>query len=371
MSDKIRVSVVGTSEYAEFMHLSTLQNHPQVELTAICARNRERAEAMATKYQIPKVFTDYLEMIAQGNQDAIIVAAPDDLHYDITMQALDAGLHVLCEKPLASNAEQAREMFEKAERVGVKHMVTFTYRWMPFFRYVSDLVNQGYLGRCYHCEFRYLARYGRNEKYSWRFDRQRANGALADMGSHMIDLAHWLVGDICRVSAQLGFFIHRVGPDGEQIDPANDSASLLVEFANGAQGMIHLSAVAYTADRGMQQQVYLYGEAGSLEIDVPYYGDQAGAFLRGARSTDEQFQPLDIPAEYWGEVNPTELLAVFTQQLAGPRAFIDAILKNYPATPSFYDGYKVQQVIEAALDAHQSGNWVTIDPSYDMYSKTK
>jgi predicted dehydrogenase len=96
---------------------------------AICGRNRERAEEMAHKYAIPTVFTDYHELIDKGHVQALVVATPDDLHYPITMAALDAGLHVLCEKPMALTVKQAREMTEKAEKVGVKHMVLFTNRW--------------------------------------------------------------------------------------------------------------------------------------------------------------------------------------------------------------------------------------------------
>jgi len=364
MSPKVHVGVVGTSWYAEFMHFLTLRSHPQAELVAICGRNRERAEEMAAKYNIPKVFTDYKDMIQQSDLDAIIVAAPDDLHYEITMQALGAGLHVLCEKPLALTVQQAREMYEEAEKIKVKHMVMFTYRWLPFFRYVYGLINQGYIGRCYHCEFRYLMGHGRDKEYQWRFDQKRANGALADMGSHMIDMARWLVGDISRVSAQLGVFVDRPGIDGGQIDPSNDCAFMLVEFANGAHGMIHASAVAHIAERYMQQQVTLYGEAGSLEIDIPYGGADAGAIIRVARNQDKQFQTLEVPESYWGEVSRSEPFDVFTKQSAGTRFFIDAILANSSVTPTFYDGYKAQQVIEAAMESYRSGNGVTIkDPA--------
>src|SRR5262245_3793179 len=101
VTDTIRVGVVGTSWYADLMHLPNLASHPRAELSAICGRDRNRAQEMATKYAIPHVFTDYRDMIAQGGLQALVVAIPDDLHYLVTMDALDAGLHVLCEKPLA------------------------------------------------------------------------------------------------------------------------------------------------------------------------------------------------------------------------------------------------------------------------------
>lgn len=360
MSRRVRVGVVGTSIAAEYLHLRSLSHHPHAEVTAICARNPERTRAMAEKHSIPQIYAEYAEMIRKGGLDAIVVAAPDDLHYAITMQALDAGLHVLCEKPLALTAQQAQEMYEKAENAKVKHMVMFTYRWMPFFRYARDLIDQGYVGSCYGCEFHYLMGHGRSGRYGWRFDRQRANGTLADMGSHMIDLARWLVGDIVRVGVQLGVCVDRVGPDGEPMNSANDSAFLLVGFAHGGHGMIHASSVAHVADRHMQQQVHLYGQAGSLEIDVLYGGAEAGAVIRGARNEDKRFDILDVPAEYWGDVDPSDPIEVFSKHSAGPRAFVDAIVGDLQPTPSFYDGFRVQQVIESAIEAGTSGRSTTL-----------
>lgn len=193
MSNKVRVGIVGTSGWAEFMYLPALQSHPQAEIAAICGRNQGSVKDLAGKHHIPHIFTDYKEMIHRGGLDAILIGTPDDLHYEMTMQGLSAGLHVLCDKPLAVTAQQAWEMYQAAETAKVIHMVLFTYRWMPFFRYVKDLIDQGYVGRFYHAEFRYLMGYARQKEYLWRFDQKRANGALGDLGVHMIDMARWLV----------------------------------------------------------------------------------------------------------------------------------------------------------------------------------
>ena len=164
MSERVCVGVVGTSWWADLAHLPGLKDHPGAEIAAICGRDRDRAEAMARKYGIPRVFTDYRAMIESGGLDALLVLVPDDLHYPIVMDALDARLHVLCEKPLALTAGQAQAMYERAEAVGVTHMTNFTYRWLPPFIYLRDLTAQGYVGRCFHSEFRYLAGYARDTR---------------------------------------------------------------------------------------------------------------------------------------------------------------------------------------------------------------
>ena len=361
MSDQVRVGVVGTSRYADFSHLPGVKSHPRAQLAAICGRNRDRADEMAAKYEIPQVFTDYREMIAKGSLDALVVATPDDLHYPITMAALDAGLHVLCEKPLALNASQAREMLQKAEEAGVVHMPFFTYRWVPHYRYLKQLVQEGYIGRCFHCHIRCVAGYGRRGQYLWRFDRSHCNGTLGDLGSHMVDLARWYVGDVARVSAHLGVYVDRPGPEGQPLDPANDAAVLLLEFENGAQGMIQMSAVAHVADRAQEQHIVLHGEGGTLEADL----SGSGGVIHGARHDEQRFQTLPVPDDLWGDVDRTDfrsslLSGVFLKQSVADRLFIDAILEGRQVSPSFYDGWKAQEVIDAAIESHEKGAWVSL-----------
>ena len=365
MTDRIRVGVVGTSWWADNMHLPSIKSHPRAELAAICGRTREPAEAMAQKYAIPQVYSDYREMIARGDLQALVVSTPDDLHYQITMDALDAGLHVLCEKPLAMNADQARAMYERAEARGVKHMTYFTWRWMPHFEYVRQLIEGGYLGRCFQCQFRFLGGFGRDTEYTWRYDTRRANGMLGDLGSHMIDLARLYVGDIARVSAHLATFYERSGPDGQGRATGNDAAILAVEFANGTHGTVQVGTVTHLAERQMEQQVILHGEAGTLEIDAAFDGPKSGAQIRGARSDDAEFQVLPVPDDLWGSVDRTgsfvaQIGELFAKQPVGCRLFIDAILEDRPVSPSFYEGWKVQQVVDAALESHRSGRWVEV-----------
>src|SRR5215831_17136482 len=125
----VRVGIVGTSAWADAMYLPALKNHPQAEIAAICGRNPEKTQLFAARWDVPHFYTDYRAMIDAEELDAIVIATTNDTHHPITMAALDAGLHVLCEKPLALNAAQAREMAQKAKAVGVKTMVPFTYRY--------------------------------------------------------------------------------------------------------------------------------------------------------------------------------------------------------------------------------------------------
>jgi predicted dehydrogenase len=207
--------------------------------------------------------------------------------------------------------------------------------------------------------------YGRDPGYQWRFDRRRANGVLGDAGSHMVDLARLLCGDISSVSARLDTFMERRGADGSPIEAANDSALLSVKFANGMTGMIHVSAMAYLADRVLEQRISLHGESGTLESELIFAGADARRELRGARSGEARIQPLAIPDEYWDGVDrsaasPAPAAGMFMRQPIGDRQFIDAIVEDRPASPSFYEAWKVQEILEAALESDRTGCTVSI-----------
>jgi predicted dehydrogenase len=361
MADKVHVGIIGTSWWAEAMFLPAFQSHPAAEVTAICGRSQDRANELAAAYGIQNVYGDYRALLDQPGLDAVVVATPDDLHYTMTMDALDAGLHVLCEKPMALNAGQAREMYEKAEATNMTNMVLLTWRWLPHNRYLKQLVDEGYVGRCYQAYFSFLAPFGRDAEYQWRFDSQRSNGVISDLGAHMIDFARWYAGDVRRVSAQLSSFVDRPGTDGRPAEPANDAAVVTLEHEGGTQTVIQVSAMTHTADRGVDIRVLLHGANGSLEAEHIFYGSEAGAKILGSRQDQEIFEQLAVPDELLDGLETGDPLEPFVKQAAGPRLFVDAILEERPVSPSFYDGYKAQEVIEAALESDRSGRSVSLD----------
>jgi predicted dehydrogenase len=361
MPETVNVGVVGTSWFADLMHLPCLKSAPGAQLVAICGRGRERAEAMARKYEIPQVFTDYRDMIERAGLQALVVVTPDDLHYPVTMAALNAGLHVFCEKPLAMSVEQAHEMHQRAAAMGVKHLVNFTYRWVPLHRYLRDRVAEGYLGRLYQIDARVLAGYGRGTGYSWRFDGRHGLGILGDLGSHLIDLVQWIAGDITAVSSCMRAFVAHGSGDSEPSVPTNDAVAMAVELADGAVGTLEVSAVAHIPEAANAQYLAFYGEAGTLEARFSL----SGADLRGLRVGENEWTPMPVPAHYLEGGDPNGpvmevLRQVFTSQPASERLFIASILEDHQVEPSFIDGLRVQEVIDAALSSHQEGRRVRL-----------
>ncbi|MCD6385105.1 Gfo/Idh/MocA family oxidoreductase [Candidatus Sumerlaeota bacterium] len=363
MLDKVQVGLIGTSWWTEGFYIPSLKSHSDAVIVAICGRNQAKAEALAHKHNIPHVFTDYTKMLNSAMLDAVVIATPDDLHFPMTMKSLEKGLHVICEKAMALSAKDARIMLEKAESRGVKHMIMFTNRWFPHFQYLKHLIDGGYVGEIYQGHFHHLTPAPSSGDYCWYYDPERSQGVLSVVGSHIIDLARLLIGDIKRISASLSTFIERPGKEGNKIIGAPDSALLLLEFENGSHGSIHLGAVNLVA-KGLSRTgicIELYGSEGSIELSSNATSQPPTAELRGIQIGEKEAKRLKIPDEYFKEINPEVPFEVFLKHSVGPRLFIDAIVNDISIEPNFYDGYKVQQVIDAAIESYSTGQTVSVE----------
>lgn len=365
MNTKIKVGIIGTSGFAEGSHIRPLAAHPEAQIAAVCGRNPARAAELAHRYSIPQVFTEYRELIQSGGVDAVVIVTPDDLHYPMTMAALAAGKHVLCEKALAMNQAQAREMYETAERLGRVHMTNFPFRAHPAFRRLADLAHRGYTGRLLLGQMSFLAGFARSPGYQWRDDLRHSNGMVADLGAHMFDLGRLVFGEVRAVAARTAVYFEKPGPDGGPLDQANDSAAVLLEYESGVQVTCDLSTAAWTGDLPAVIRLAAHGAGGALELSLPVYAGTPA--LSGSTLAGVPVKPLEVPDELWGAAEaslpPAERFAeLLRREAVGDRLFIDAILSGKPAAPSFYDGWKAQVVIDAAIEAARARRWVEINP---------
>jgi predicted dehydrogenase len=357
----VRIGVIGTSWWVDLMYVPSLTSHPAARVVGVCGRNESRAKEIAAKFGGAKVFGDYHQLIDSGDLDAVIIASPDDLHYEMAIAAIDAGLHVLCEKPLAGNTAQAREMLERAEAARVKHMVLFTWRWQPHWRYLKELVESGFVGRCCHAEFEFLSSFALDSGYKWRFDGDRANGVTGDLGSHMIDFARLYLGEVSAVMADLTTFVDQSATADPAPAPGNDVGLLILKFVNGTRAQIRVSAASRLGDEGVRVIASLHGEAGTVEVRHTYFGADAGIVFRAARTGDTSFTRIDVPVRFYeGGVDSERLFDPYTKQSAGPRSFIDAILSGDDPVPGFDVGVSVQEVVDAALKSSAEKRWVSL-----------
>ena len=360
MADRIRLGVIGTSGWTELMYFTNLRQRADVEIAAIAGRNPDRLAEMATKYNVTATFTDYRRLVTDAGLDAVVVAAPDDLHLPMTLAAIDQGLHVLCEKPLANNAADAQRMLEAAQRRGVKHMVLFTWRWQPHYQYLKALLEGGTFGEITRAQFSFIAGYGRNTAYEWRLDPNRANGVVGDLGSHMIDLMRWYFGEIVTVSATLGTSMSRAQILGHQDGSGYDSGHLSLRLANGILGVVDVTMVSQCADMVAKHIVRIEAEKATLELEHIVSGDHAGVTIRLMHADEQQIRMLPVPSAFFGASDPTNVLDIYAKEPVGVLGFVAAIRQSRRPEPGFATGVKVQAVVDAALRSHHEGREVHV-----------
>lgn len=362
----VRVGVVGTSAWADAMYLPALKAHSQANVVAVCGRNPEKARTFAARWDVPHFYTDYQDLIGSEELDAIVIATTNDTHHPITMAALSAGVHVLCEKPLAMNAVQAREMADKAREMGLKTMVPFTYRYMPTNRFVKELIDEGYIGRPYHLNMRYYADYGRPPTYQWVFDSAVAGaGVIADLGAHWFHLARWFFGEITGLTCYLDTLIHRLGAqDGHTYPHADDAAVVTAKFKNGAFGTFMLTTLAWEGTKfGQTQYLECHGSDGTLYSSIDWDKLQE---VRGVEADQRTgLQKLTVPDSIWQGARQDTVhntyRDVFRQQNHMAREFITAIVEDKPIYPDFDEGVRVQELIDAAVASAKAGSrWVSV-----------
>ena len=360
MSQRLKLGIIGTSGWTERMYFNNLAGRDDVEIAAICGRSPGPLAKMASKHGIKATYTDYRQMISEAGLDAVVVAAPDDQHLEMTLAAIDRGLHVLCEKPLANNAADAQRMLDAAEARGITHMVLFTWRWQPHFQFLKAMVDEGTFGTVYRAQFSFLTGFARGNDYAWRHDPKRANGIVGDLGSHMIDMGRWLFGEIAAVSATLGTSISRAHIKGHESGSGNDSAHLSLNFASGAFGEVDISAVAHSADMLVKQIVRIEGEKATLELEHIFFGERSGVSIRIMRADEEVIRDLPVPVRYYGASDPSDLLDVYKKERVGVLDFVASIRERRRPEPGFETGVRVQAVVDAALKSHAEGRRVAI-----------
>ena len=272
MTERFRFGVVGTRFWSEGFHLPGLAARDDVELVALCGRDTAHAQEVADKFAISRVYADWQEMITRERLDGIAITAPNKLHYPITRAAIDAGLHIICEKPLALNAAEAREMLDRANARQRKHLVMFDYRAMPAARRTKELIGAGFVGRVFHviAMYQHSSYVDPTRAFAWRMSQaESGTGTLGDLGSHIIDLTRWWIGDVARVSGHLTTFTkqrpHPATKEMVEID-ADDAASFVAEMQNDAQATFHATKMAI--GRGNAIRIQLYGSEGALVFDA-------------------------------------------------------------------------------------------------------
>jgi len=343
----------------------TLQNHlpglalcPETWVVALCDADAGVLERARQQTGVAVVSQDYREIVRRDDVQAVIIATPNHLHPVIALEAIAHGKHVLCEKPLALTAADAQAMAAAADSAGVRHMTAFTYRFVPAMRYLHDLVRRGDLGIPYHFRSCRLQDWG-TRPLGWRQVKQLAGcGELGDMLSHRIDFAHHLVGPLRRLAA----LTKNLTPlRGGQPNDTEDWVAILAEFSNGATGVLESSKLATGRNESWRSldQVEINGSERTFVFTTGSWN-----LLQTGRAGGPGLETLQIPREYWvwpgSRRDPEQGDPLVTFRYDQAWEFVDAIRCQRPCQPSFHEGAQAQTVMEAALHAAASRQWIEL-----------
>jgi len=278
MGEKLRVGVIGTG-FAGRAHMEGYKNAEEADLIAVCDLSKERAQEAAEKYGIPKIFTDYEEMLKMSDLDAISVCLPNIMHMPVTVAGLEAGKHVLCEKPLAANAKHAAKMVEAAKKTGKTLAMSLNFRYEGRSLTMKKLIDSGELGDIYYAKTAMLR--SNSIPRGWFHVKEKSGGGpLLDLASHMLDLTWWLMGKPEPISAS-GTTFSKLGVKGKSMgtwgvgfgDGPVDIEDLAVGLIRFKDGKTLFVEVSWALNSPPVNYCYLYGtEAGaSLYPDFEIY----------------------------------------------------------------------------------------------------
>lgn len=356
-SNKIRVGVIGTG-FGLSAHIPGFQFTPETEVVAVWSRRRERAEAAARQYEIPYAFTDYQQMLAMKEIDLVSITSPVFMHFPMVMDALDAGKHVLCEKPLALTLDEAKKMYLKASSVNLTAMVGHEMRYIPAWTKMKELAEQGYLGELRHLIYNRVLGVPKDPvgavPWSWKSDEAQGGGALGGWQSHCSDTIRWWFGEFTGVFGQIETYIkERKDPETGEWRPAtgDDTHAFVFRMANGALGSAY--ATAFTSidlKSGSGCYVEAYGTEGNLIIEDENH-------LKGGRVGDNALKEIPLPS--LPQVSHSNSYRIGTIMLL-IKDMLKGIREGTSPSPNFYDGLKHMEFIEALRLSQSQGRWVTL-----------
>ncbi len=375
MPDQIGVAVLGAASFAEEHHIPDTNSHPNAQVLALYSRGLDRAKEMADRTGVPEASDDLDALLARDDIGAVTIVSSNDQHHPYTMQALKAGKHVLCDKPMALTADQAGEMTQAARRAAVVNQIAFTFRYTYCIEEMRKRVTAGDLGNLHFVEVHnevFSKQVIEPQRASWRDDASvHGAGHLGEMGAHFIDTVNYVCGTASGFISEVAAVTHTIPHSAKTADGALrevttlDIASFFVRTTGGLQGQVLASRAtpppisygivhAGERQRGHMGYVIVSGDKGSLMATFTRGEVEALHELRPG----EQWQRVDLPTEA-ADGKPhgvTRMIHGFLDNVLAGK-----VLNDIDAT--FEDGYRSQSAIDAIMKAGKSRRWEPVATS--------
>ena len=353
----MNVGIIGAS-FAKAAFLPALRHVLGAEVTALSSARLESAESAAAAFDVPHAYDSPEQMLSEHPFDLVCIATPTVTHAPLTLAALQAGAHVLCEKPMAMTASEAQTMLDEAERLGRLHMIDHELRFNPNRRKVKRLIDEGFIGTLRHANIANVTPgwgdpASRPKADWWSLERE-GGGRLGANGSHQIDLIRWWFGEVASVSGQaLTLVPDRM--DKTTGEPwratADDTVNMTLELQDG--GLVH-TFLSGVARHNLDNVTQIFGSEGTILLSN---GDEK---LLAAKAGE--------PFEDVSETDPNAALAgvnkgIWNVSVVGAlREFAAAIREERPLKEgsTFWDGLQTQRVLDAVKQSTRERRWIDL-----------
>ena len=358
MSKKLRIGIIGSGGIAQGCHMRGYAAIPELcEIVATCDVNPETAKKAAEKFNVPNTYTDYHQMLEKENLDAVSVATPNKFHKQPTIDALKAGVHVLCEKPLGMNADECREMCAAARETGKILQVGLQSRFNGPSRWLKTYIDGGNMGDIYFARAQALRRRG-VPGWGVFIDKElQGGGPLIDIGVHILDLTLFLMGYPKPVSAS-GKTWNQLGTNPELWNSwgnydrnkftVEDFAVGLIKFENGAVISLESSFMANGPD----------------PFHTQLYGTKAGAIVSPYANGSEAIKIFTEQDQLLMDVSPGNIPHVESAHVDEVKAFVDAILNDKPSPVPGENGLILNAIFDAIYKSSETGEEQKVSVEY-------
>jgi len=345
-------------------------------MKAICGRDKEGVAEFAETFGWESYETSWKKLVKRDDIDMIDISAPSYVHHDIAMAAAKAGKHIYCEKPLAFNLKEAKEMLAAVRKAGVKHMINFNYRRVPAIGLAKQMIDAGEIGEIRHFRGTYLQDWINDPEFpmNWRLRKKVAgSGAHGDLNAHMVDMARFLVGEIGEVVGMRKTFIKErpaegrstgltaVAAEGTEKVDIDDCTMFLAKFKHGALGTFEATRLA--PGRKNFNRFEINGSLGSLVFcfedmnQLQFYSCKDKAGQQGFRTILATEGDHPYVAAWWP---PGHIIGYEHGFVHAVYDFVEAIGKGKDVKPDFQDGAQCVAVLDAVVDSTKSKSWVKV-----------
>lgn len=357
----VGIGIVGAG-FARTTQIPGFRDCMGAKVVAIASRHRERAAEVAQEFGIQHVAADWQELVERDDVDLVSIVTPPATHMEITLAALEHRKAVLCEKPMALNADEAKRMVEKARSANVLALIDHELRFLNSRRTMRGMLQTGAIGTVRHCNYVFRSDYRgiADRGWDWWSDAKMGGGTLGAIGSHVVDSFRWMLST--EVTRALGMLTTHIKerPDkssgGMRPVTTDDEAKLLFRFADGphTEGATGAAALSVVESGKYENRVEIYGTKGALMVE------ETGELWRSPTGSG-QWRPVQVDQDHMAQgMRESSWSRGFTAFACRIVEALRTGRKTVEDAASFEDGYRIQVVLDALRESNESGCWVDI-----------